>query len=844
MTKKNQIKIHQAFYGENNNRHECLSSTIDDAELNTFLTGFTDRPGAVPAGLMMKPYHSAKLYKENFLFSLSFPDELAQRGGMVFTHVLIINVSDIEYVNNLYVLFSYFCKSIPENKISVEELSISTSSLEADGSFNTFPEYIFQSIKKLSTDKTPIFFCGESELFVKLISSIWAGLSAILRTKISYTAGFSTANIDVSKTFILFQKSLENSLKTIDFVSGGNCNLKEVNSTLEKSILKPSIEKEFEEFLKDLNVIIDDWQTLELSAKAYDSFQNYSTISSDALKQLIRQIAKISPQKNDGKIIKDKIITEFVNGINSEEEINIKSLKNLPLDAYDSGENIIANSIKNFVEKEFNKTDDFNEELMADVIILSDNETELNWWHFAIRSALSKVIRESDENFQNLWKLLVRSDKCLFSVLSAFPKDKKYEKKLIKYIPLNISKNIAKDFAESTLERSWMFLHAYLIQIYLTPKEALKQQFLIEKNLQPESLEGTNYIIKKISEEDLLLVTLETKYDYFIDEYANRSVLDISLLNNLDVSNDTWLLIWAKTLEVTNNVEIGINNLLEKVEHLLNGLSQGVQIPTEIISQISSGKYADISDLNERPAIWHYLPTNKKKLFLEATANGLLNNISTKGLSGEILEPELSNYISSDAFMTTFLNANSKDLNVVLEVYENIGGLKDSFMADYIRYYSGNLKDLQSARLGNLITSKQFSSSASAVFDKAKKNDTFKIALTKCQELIRLNFWDTIIFSHLFGKKVSNEDVFSALLEITKQLYPQGPEDRNIWQKSNGNIGKLYGGKSREENWQIAINLLKNGGGGKNISANSFIKVMMEDYPNNPQLKEILKYFK
>ena len=666
MTKKIQIKIHQAFYGENNNRHECLSSTINNAELKTYLTAFTDRPGAVPAGVMMEPYYSAIAYKGYFLFSRSFPDKLASRGGMVFTHVLIFDVNDIEYINNLNALFGFFCKSIPENKTFLQELVIPTSSFEVDINFDSFPKYVLQGVKELTDDKLPILFCGESESFVKLITSIWVGLSPILRTKMSYTAGFFTGNIEKSKIFIHFQKNLENSLKNNEYVSDGYNNLLEVNSTLEKFILTPSSENKFEEFLKDMNVSIGDWHTLELSAKAYEGYQNYSTISSDALKQLIRQCAKISPQKNNGKAIKDKVITELVSELNSQKEVNIKSLKNLPLHAFYSGEDIISNTIKTFVEREFTKTDDFNDELMSDIIILSDDETDSNWWHSAIKSALDKVIKDGGENFQNLWKLLVKSKNSLSCVLSAFPKDKKYEKILIKYIPSNISKGIAENFVTIILKRNWLLLHAHLIKIYLTPKEALKQQFLIEMNIQPIFLEVTNYIIQNTNNEDLLSVTLDTKHDYFIDEFANRAVQKPSLLNNLDILKLTWLLIWAKTLEVTNNLEVGIDNLSGKVEQLFNGLSQGVEIPIEIINQIGKGKYADISDLNCRPALWHYLPLNKKKLFLEATANGLLNNISINGLSGEIIEPELSDYLSSDEFMTTFLNANRKDLNVVL----------------------------------------------------------------------------------------------------------------------------------------------------------------------------------
>ncbi|MBO9573551.1 MAG: hypothetical protein J7497_15290, partial [Chitinophagaceae bacterium] len=85
MTKKTIIKIHQAFYGEKNRSHGCLLSTTEDVELNAFLTGFTDRPSSLPAGIVMQPYYSAIAYGNYYVFTLTFPDNTAQRAGMVFT---------------------------------------------------------------------------------------------------------------------------------------------------------------------------------------------------------------------------------------------------------------------------------------------------------------------------------------------------------------------------------------------------------------------------------------------------------------------------------------------------------------------------------------------------------------------------------------------------------------------------------------------------------------------------------------------------------------------------------------------------------------------------------------
>ena len=844
MNKKSQIIVDQAFYGEINHSHGCLYSTVDNADLKAFLTGFTDRSSSLPAGIVMQPYYSAITYSDYFIFTATFPDNAAKRSGMVFTHVLIVNIEDILYLNNLNTLFEHFCETIPEEKTLLQKLVIVSSSLEVNKTPRLFPTYVLKGVTELTSGNLPLLFCGESTSFLKLITSIWAGLPQSFRTKIAYTAGFSTTNIDTSKTVIYFQKNLEDSLRNIEFISDKNDEQTEANSTIEKYILTPNTDNQFDIFLKELNVDLDNWTILQSCAKAYEGYLIYSELSNDALKQLIRQLAKISPEKNDGRLIKPKVISEIKQRLDSGKETNLKSLKNLPLNKFDSGENILSASVETFVNLEFSKNDHFNDGLISEVTILSYQETQPNWWHGAIKRALLNSIKEENPTaIQNIWKLLIISKESLYAILSNFPEDRKYEYLLISHKPRNIPQHIAKDFAQAIQKRKWVLLHAYLLQMYLTSKEAVMQQLFLEKNLRMNSFEGSAHIVKELTDTDILSLAIETTEDFFIDEYVKRSIKNSTLLNELKIKNQTWLLIWAKTLKITNNLEHGIISLAEKIEHLLGCITEGMEIPDEIIILIAKSRYADISEIKNRADLWKYMPTNTKYLFLEATANGLVRSISSKGLTG-VIEPELMNFISGDKYMTTLLRAYRSDINAVMEVYENVTNLKDSFLADYIKYFPNNLNDVQSAHLGDLVLSKRFYLSGRQIFEKAKHNHSFGIALTKCQSVAGLGFWDKFLWGGLIGEKVSVDSVCFELVEIAIKLYDKGPEDNDIWKRAGGEISKLYNHKTREENWRNAINLLRNGSGGKDISLKSLIKEMIEDHPNNSELKEIKKYFK
>ena len=844
MNKKTQIVIDQAFYGEINHSHGCLYSTVENDELKAFLTGFTDRPSSLPAGIIMRPYYSAIRHGKYYIFTVTFPDTTAKRAGMVFTHALIVNTEDILYLNNLEALFEHFYDTIPVEKTSLEKLVFTSSSVKVNKIQMVFPTYVLQAVTELTNGNLPILFCGEPTSFIKLVTSIWGGLPPSFRMKIAYTASFTTTNIDTSKTILYFQKNLEDSLRNIEFISDIKDEQLEPNSTIEKYILIPNTDDHFDIFLKELNVALDNWNILQSCAKAYEGYQTYTELSNDALKQLMRQLAKISPDKNDGRLIKTKIISEIKQRLDSGKENNLKSLKNLPLDKFDSGENILSSSVETFVNVEFSKKDYFDDGLISEVSILSYKEIQPNWWHNAIKKALINTIKkENPTAIQNIWKLLILSEESLYATLSNFPEERKYEYLLIKYILRNIPQHIAKSFAQAIQKRKWILIHAHLLQKYLSSKEAVKQQLSLEKSLGINSFEGSLHIVKELTDTELLSLAIDTTEDFFIDEYVKRSVKNSTLLNELILGNQTWLLIWAKTLKITNNLEYGVLHLSEKIEQLLSYITKGREIPVEIIELVAKSRYADISGLKNRPDIWKHLSAGVKNLFLEATANGLVKCISSKGLT-RFIEPELMNYISGDKYMTSLLKAYRSDINTVLVVYENISNLKDSFLADYIKFFPNNLYDVQSAHLGDLVLSKRFYLSARQIFEKAKYNHSFRIALTKCQSIAGLGFWDKLIWGKLFGETVSIDSVYSALIEFAVDLYDKGPEDNDIWKRAGGKVSKLHDYKTREENWRTAINLLRNGGGGKDISVKSLINEMLEDHPNNSELKEIKKYFK
>lgn len=846
---ENNIVVHQAYYGEVNRSHGCIISSLKDDHLKSALTAFTDRPGTIPAGLKSVPYYSGASFDEYYAFTLTFPDTEASRGGMVFTHVLLVKMKDIGDVNALENLFRYFVAEIPDNKAElldkkaeIPDLVLNRELLKARTTSSSFPVYIQQTVGKLVSAELPVVFCGSQEAFKTVMASIWRGLPVTFRKKIAYTAGFSSTNIDTTKTIVHFQKSLETILSNVPHVTDASEEEVEIVDPVEKYLLQSDSNNAFETFLKNLKVNITDWNTLKTCVSAFQSYLKINQqIDVGELKLLIRYLAKIAPAPKDGSEIKDEVLTLLCSYLLNRKEENIKSLRNLPLEAFENGARKVSLLIEETVTKEF-ETENFMTAQLSELIQNATIANQFAWWSDAIKSALKNACSENQSIVvKNIWKLLLYTLDLQAFILENIPNSGKAEEILIENLPANVPSVTAQSLVKKIRKRKWFLLHAHLLLKCEDEDIALLEQIEFEETNPVLFEEGTKLILKKIQDDDLLALVLKHPKIRLIEEYATRSMHQPTLLAKLDVTNTVWLRLWNASLEKTKNILHGIKDIKTKVYQVLDRIVNGENIPENIVLLIAESGYADISSYSRRTEVWIKLPSKVKHYFLSATANSYLENLSQTD-ADTVLEPELNSHISDDGFMTTFLRNNQGNIGIVISAYEYVTGLKDNFLADYIRFYSGSITTIDESRLGSVILSKQFSLSARSVFEKVKGNGSFKTTLAVCNALVKLNLWESFFSGHLLGQNISPNLIYDGLLDLAISLYPQGPEDKDVWKKAGGEVSKLHNLKTREENWRHAINLLKSGGGGKHISTKSLVNEMLNDFPNNSQLKEIKKH--
>lgn len=75
------------------------------------------------------------------------------------------------------------------------------------------------------------------------------------------------------------------------------------------------------------------------------------------------------------------------------------------------------------------------------------------------------------------------------------------------------------------------------------------------------------------------------------------------------------------------------------------------------------------------------------------------------------------------------------------------------------------------------------------------------------------------------------------LEKLTVSLFPQGPNENEFWSRSGGNKASLQTTMSGRAQWHIALNLLKNGGGGLTLA--EFVQSLRNEFPENEDVTNL-----
>lgn len=741
------IVIHQAYYGEVNRAHSKIHQTVDDSKLTSFLIRFTDRPGSLAPGIVLKPYLSGSAFKNYYLFSKTYPDPQASRSGMVITHVLIADVSTLENLNDLRSILSLLISEAPIERTNLEPIELNAKDHEQSFEKKQ-PIYIQKSLSSFIKGDLPILFTGDLDPFEEILQKLWNSPIDGFREQLKYRASFSPQDIEGSDdlTLVFVQNELLPKWNTNKLISGDENDIIEITSPTEALFLGRHKENPLYDFLQAIGANLHDLNTYTQGDILFEDFVDLDNLNDpDLLRRDLRVLAKLSPKKNLGASIKEKFVDKYIGLIHNGLESNVKGLRNISWDSYVDGEECGRNLANIIIDKVIRDSKFKHIEMLSEVSGIAVNETSKTWWHKAIVDSFKKNVLKTEEVIQkSIWKLLLHSKDCSKSTFTVIPSHKDSESLLIRHLPNDVPTEIGHSVLHELQKRKWYLLHAEILLKLYKPSKAIEMQLPFEYSLSYDVSIGVKLILKELSDDEVLTVAIKSCNDKLIQELIKRVIENESIFRSINLQVSCWLNIWTALLNTDQSFNYGIKGKELGVVYSVFDLAlAGEQIDNVIFEKIGNTTYSDISDYKNRQKVWGFIPASYQAKFIEATADSIVEKIVKEEIDGSLIEEILIDYITSKSYMTSFLSKNRSDIEPVLKIFESFTSHSDKFLSDYISNYQSQITEAQSIRLGALINARNYTTSARTIYNKSRYYGSFTLAYEVCKKLVKLNWWES-----------------------------------------------------------------------------------------------------
>ena len=745
------IVIHQAYYGEVNKSHSKIYQTVDDSELTSFLIQFTDRPGSLPPGVLLKPYLSGSAFKNYYIFSKTFPDPQASRSGMVVTHVLIADISTLENINDLQIILRLLISAVPVERTNLEPIELNAK--HSDHSYeNKQPIFIQKSLASFIKGDLPILFTGDLVSFEEILQKLWNSPIGGFRKQLKYRASFSPKDIEGSDdlTLVFVQSELLSKWNTNKLISGEENDIIEITSSTEALFLGGQKENPLYDFLRTIGANLDNLNTYTQGDILFEDYIDLDNLNDpDLIRRDLRILSNLSPNKNLGASVKEKFVEKYNGLIHNGLESNVKGLRNISWDSYIDGEEKGKNLVNAILDKAIRDSKFKHIEMLSEVSSIAVNETSKTWWHRAIIDSFKKNVSKAEETIQkSIWKLLLFSKDSSKSIFSFIPSYKDSETLLIQHLPKDVPTEIGKTVLLELQRRNWNLLHAEILLKLYKPVEAVEKQLPIENLMSYDESIGFKLILKNLSDNEVLAITLKLCNDKLIHGLITRAIKNESIFSSIDIQVSCWLTIWTDLLNEEKPFSYGIKGKEQAfVFGVLDLALKGKQIHEIIFERTAETIYSNISEYKNRQKIWAYIPASCQAKYVESTAESLVEKIVKEGIDGLSIEKILADHITSKSYMTSFLSKYRSDIEPVLKMFENFTYLSDKFLSDYIYFYQSQITENQSRRLGTLILSRNYTSSARAIYEKSRYYGSFTLAYEVCRSLVKLSWWESSLLN-------------------------------------------------------------------------------------------------
>jgi hypothetical protein len=681
----------------------------------------------------------------------------------------------------------------------------------------------------VSSRSQPIVYCNTVD-FENVIIALWAKLWPALRSKVAFRLSFSPRDLeqDNKLTLVCCPAELESCWPETQIVRPVVAS-QDMPLTSQLLCGLPNAAP-LRQFMVDIGAINLEFKQLRLLEQAFKCvtapIQQF-----DSLLSALRLIEVISPSPDSGSKLKAPLLERFITYINVELPANkFQQLRNITLNTMPAAPKYWA-AIKSYTANHdyHSAADEFWISIIESSLVTPSAHAD---WQNAVMTGVTEAVQHGSTHFiQAIWRWLDTAPVVVFDLLAVLgTRNIHIEQKLVINSPTNLNEVTGEAISKFACTQQWLMLHGATLAGYLCATDAVQKQLLIDKD---ETFDkGLTQSLKYSTPKEMLDAAFSHNESRLIVIAAKEVVKSPSVLQDADFKSETTWLIWAEALRRDKEAWRVTDTPQHIVGVVLDAWLGGNASAITLIDLLAVLPVADLCHYEQRELLWQTLPANAtKNSFLDATATGWIKNALSqsipfnpdKTMQRAILKNNLESALST---LDTSQYANS--IAMVTALPEMESGIVRRWVSTLCQN-ENRLNYSDSKALGDIINSRKLHDSLSNIKCLYKNGRAdLKDVLVSCINMLSL--WDQLTIGL---KAVSWYEFWSAFEETAIELYPKGPEDFQLWERSGGKPYQLDSVGNGKEQWHKAMRKIKNG---SLPLPSSLLQQMSMDFEQNEKL--------
>lgn len=828
------MRIHQALYGEEQGAHTLLRHSILDASEEVpfkELIGVTDRFGSPPPGVQWTPYMSGYPYRNFYVLSRTFPDVGASRPGMVLTHALIVPLQELSVYSVLSHVTQLLLTEI-ERPPQLPVLDLVPPSEDPGDDVSEGRQLtLIRALVRSAQHKQPVIWAGQ-EGFERAIEALWFHLWPQARQKTRFRLSFGPSDVEGQElTAVCTPKSLLNRWPAPYIVVGDDQGEASRVTLAEAYLLGRKEAGPLHELQDILAASLDGIPELLMLVQCCENLPSVENCEdADAVRRVARLLAQLSPSAGRGNRIKTPVLSKLARLTARGSVSDIRALRNFDLSPFVNGAEVLEDAIHSWVRGIVTSLTDENTSETASIFKLA--LTTPTGWGEMVRRGLRRALGTwSQATASRIWEWWGTDADLVTLSEGLLPVTETAEQTLALECPAHMTSQLALPVINLAKERLWYSLHAAVLTAIHTPEEAVREQLAF--NPEKHGVAALRVLAHRVGEEPFLLTAIKLSDPRLLPLAGEILAQRPRLRMHIDVSDASWRKVWLLSIEAGAQVFDGFADPKTTVSHLMDVLRSGGDVAEELLSAVAASDYADLSDYPSRANIWGYLPPSVSGRFLQATARGWIQRFSREPGTGLAIERPLAKTVVEET--PRWLTSSEATPALVLDLFRRFPALEERHFIPWLTA-ARTVRPMDAPMVGRYIGERGWVTAARSTSKRVTQGQRGLLPVVEeCEHL--LGTFDRLILRLTSGDGISVEEWWQTLTDVSIELYPRGLEDHSIWQRSGGDLSSVELKAPGRSQWQVALALLRNGGGGKRITVAGLLHQMREDYQASEHLQ-------